>query len=166
MITKEKKEVLVRNIKQNIEQAEAVFVTNMVGLGANDVNLIRKKVRDAGGKVIICRNTLFARGAVGHVLSSQVEHLKGPNALAFAFKDAPALAKVLYDAGKEFELIQFKGGVFEGKVITSKDIESLAKLPSRDQMLGTLLATFNAPISAFARVLNAIKEKKESEIAS
>ena len=64
--------------------------------------------------------------------------------------------------GKENELVELRGGLLDGKALTPAEVNAIADLPSRDEMLGTLLATFNAPISALARVLFAIKEEKEN----
>ncbi|OFZ56827.1 MAG: 50S ribosomal protein L10, partial [Bdellovibrionales bacterium RIFOXYB2_FULL_36_6] len=107
------------------------------------------------------RNTFFRRASEGTQVEKLLGDLKGTNAVAFAFKDPAAIAKCLNDAGKENEAVELKGGWLSGSNLSPAQLKQLATLPSRDQMLSTLLATFNAPISAFARVLNAIKEKKE-----
>lgn len=162
MMTRAEKDVVVSAIRANIEKAQAVFLTNLVGIPSVDSVRIRKQVREANGHVVITRNTLFARAAVGTYAESVLADLKGSTAVAFAFEEAPAVAKIINDAAGEFNgIVTIKGGVLDGKVLTSAEVVALAKLPSRDQMLGTLLATFNAPVSAFARVLNAIKEKQE-----
>ncbi len=169
MLTRAKKEEIVAGLKTSIEKSKAVFLTNMIGVGANDSVAIRKKVRDANGSIVVTRNTLFKRAAAGTHLEDLFKDVKGPHAIAFAFEDAPGVAKVIYEAGKENELIDFKGGFLMDKPLTPAEVEQLAKLPSRDEMLGTLLATFMAPISAFARVLHAVNEKKkeggEAEVA-
>jgi large subunit ribosomal protein L10 len=163
VLTRSEKEQIVADLRAELLKAQAVFVTNLVGIPSNDAVRIRKDIRDAGGKVVITRNTLLEMAAVGTAAESAVKGLKGPNALALAFTDAAAIAKVIKTAGAQFEVVDFKGGVLDGKDLSVKEIRALADLPSRDQMLGTLLATFIAPVSAFARVLHAIKEKKEQE---
>lgn len=164
MLTRAEKDVIVNGIRDNIEKSRAMFVTNLIGVPSNEANAVRKKVRESQGTVVITRNTLFSRAAEGTKAESILKGLKGPNAVAFAFEDAPGVAKALYDAGKELELIQLKSGLLGEQVLSVEEVIVLAKLPSRDQMLGTLLATFNAPISAFARVLNAIRENKEEGV--
>ena len=161
MLTRAEKDVIVTGIRDKIDQARAVFVTNLIGIPSNEANDVRKKVRDSQGTVVITRNTLFARAAEGTKAENLLKGLKGPNAVAFAFEDAPGVAKVLYDASKELDLIEFKSGILGDQELSAEEIVALAKLPSRDQMLATVLATFNAPIGAFARVLHAIKEQKE-----
>lgn len=162
MMTRAEKDVVVAGIKANIEKAQGVFLTNLVGIPSVDSVRIRKQVREANGHVVITRNTLFARAAMGTYAEGLFADLKGSTAVAFAFEEAPAVAKIINDAAGEFDgIVTIKGGILDGKSLSKAEVIALAKLPSRDQMLGTLLATFNAPVSAFARVLNAIKEKQE-----
>lgn len=160
---KTEKEVAIKKIKANLEKSQAIFLTNVVGIQANESVKVRKGVRDANGYLAVTRNTLFEQAAKGTFAEKLLTNLKGPTAVAFAFKDAPAVAKVIFEANKENEIITVKGGMLDGKLLSAAEVTVLAKLPSRDQMLGTLLATFNAPISAFARVLFAISEKKQQE---
>lgn len=162
MMTRAEKDVVVAGIKANIEKAQAVFLTNLVGIPSVDSVRIRKLVREANGHMVITRNTLFARAAKGTPAEGLLADLKGSTAVAFAFEEAPAVAKIINDAAGEFDgVVTIKGGMLDGKELSKAEVIALAKLPSRDEMLGTLLATFNAPVSAFARVLNAIKEKQE-----
>lgn len=163
MLKRSQKEEVVKDLQDKIGKAQAVFLTNLVGLSSNDAAKVRKEIRDANGGVVVTRNTLFEIAAKGTPCEKLLAGLKGTNAVAFAFNEAPAVAKVLYEAGKEFkDLVDLKAGLLDGKALTAAQIVELAKLPSREQMLATLLATFNAPVSAFVRVLDAIKIQKEA----
>jgi large subunit ribosomal protein L10 len=164
MLTRSDKEALVEGIKANINDAQALFLTNLIGVSANDAVAIRKKVREANGNIIVTRNTLFQKAAEGTYAEELLKDLKGTNAVAFAFEDAPGVAKALYDANKENELVALGDGYLDQKELTKAQVLELAKLPNKDQMLATLLATFNAPVSAFVRVLFAIQEQKESGV--
>ena len=161
MITRAEKDALIDGLKKDIEASKAIFLTNVIGLSSNDANTLRKNVRDAEGKVVVTRNTLYSKAAQGTEAEELLSGLKGTQAVAFAFGDAPGVAKALKEMGKENELVELRGGLLDGKALTPAEVNAIADLPSRDEMLGTLLATFNAPIGAFARVLNAIKEQKE-----
>jgi len=166
MMTRAEKDAVVSSIKEQIEKSQAVFLTNLVGIPSVDSVRIRKQVREAKGHVVITRNTLFARAAAGTYAEGLLKDLKGSTAVAFAYEDAPGVAKIINDATGEFDgIVTIRGGMLGTQTLTKADVIALAKLPSRDQMLGTLLATFNAPASAFARVLNAIKEQKETQKA-
>jgi len=166
MLDRSQKEAVVKDIRESIDSAGAVFLTNLIGVTSNEAVKIRKDVRDAKGKIVITRNTLFKRAAQGTYLEELFGTLKGPNAVAFAFDDAPAVAKAIYEASKEQELITLNAGFLNQKFLSKNDVVALAKLPGRDQMLATLLATFNAPVSAFVRVLDAVKRQKEEGVTA
>ena len=163
MLTKEQKNQVIEGLKSDIESAKGIFLTNLIGLPSNDSVAIRKQVRDAQGKVVIARNTLFRRASSGTTAEALLSNLKGPNALVFAFEEAPKVAKCLKEAKKEHELVDFKGGLLNGEEISVEQIRALADLPSREEMLGTLLATMIAPVSAFARLLNTLKDECEKQ---
>lgn len=166
MLNREQKQTIIDGIKGDIEKAQGLFLTNLIGVTANESVKIRKDVRDVGGKVVITRNTLFGKAAQGTYAESALQNLKGANAIAFAFEDAAAVAKVLKDASKDLEPVTLNAGFLEQKELTQAEVVALASLPSRNEMLGTLLATFMAPVSAFARVLHAINEQKEGGAAA
>lgn len=166
MMTRAEKDAVVSSIKEKIEKSQAVFLTNLVGIPSVDSVRIRKNVRAANGHMVITRNTLFARAAVGTHAEGLLKDLSGSSAVAFAYEDAAAVAKIINDAAGEFEnIVTVKGGILGTQTLSKAEVVALAKLPSRDQMLGTLLATFNAPVSAFARVLFAIQEQKSGAAA-
>ena len=166
MMTRAEKDAVVSSIKEKIEKSQAVFLTHLVGIPSVDSVRIRKNVRDAKGHMVVTRNTLFARAAKGTFAEGLLAELKGSSCVAFAYEDAAAVAKIVNDASGEFEnIVTIRGGQLGTQKLSKADVVALAKLPSRPQMLGTLLATFNAPVSAFARVLFAIQEQKEQQNA-
>ncbi len=166
MMNRAEKDAVVSSIREKIEKSQAVFLTNLVGIPSVDSVRIRKGVREAKGHMVITRNTLFARAAKGTFAEELFKDLKGNTAVAFAFEDAPGVAKVINDAAGEFtDIVTIKGGMLGAQKLSKAEVVALAKLPSRNEMLGTLLATFNAPVSAFARVLFAIQEQKEQQNA-
>ncbi|MBF0316176.1 MAG: 50S ribosomal protein L10 [Oligoflexia bacterium] len=160
MMSRSEKTVVIDELKQKINASSAMFLTNLVGISSNSAVRIRKDLRAVNAKIVVTKNTLFGKASEGTVGQELLAGLKGSNALVFVDGgEAPAVAKVIHQASKEFEAVVIKGGILDGKKLSVPDIEVLANLPSRDQMLGTLLATFNAPISAFARVLDQIAKK-------
>lgn len=161
MLTRNDKAAIIDSLKANIDKAQAVFLTNLVGIEANTAVEIRKQVREAKGALVVTKNTLFRKAAEGTYAEELLKDLKGTNAVAFAFEDAPAVAKVIFDANKESEIVTVGAGYLDQKPLTEQEVTALAKLPSREQMLATLLATFNAPVSAFVRTMDAIKRQKE-----
>lgn len=163
MLNRAQKGELVDQLKTKIDQSNAIFLTNLIGLSANDAVALRKSVREVDGTISVTRNSLFELAAKGTSAEEMLAGLKGPHAVAFAYEDAAAVAKCLKKAGDEHEnVVELKAGLLDGKLLSKEELVQLANLPGKDQMLATLLATFNAPIGAFARVLEAIREQKES----
>jgi large subunit ribosomal protein L10 len=163
MLTKAEKDVVIKDVREKILSSKALFVTNLVGIESNSAVAIRKSVREAKGTIVVTKNSLFEKAALGTYAEGVLKGLKGTTAVAFAFEDAPAVAKVIFEANKTFELVKMGEGYLSEKPLTKAQVVELAKLPSRDQMLGTLLATFNAPISAFARLMNVLKDECEAK---
>jgi large subunit ribosomal protein L10 len=163
MMTRAEKDVLIKSLKEKIETSKALFLTNMIGIDANSAVDIRKNVREANGTVVVTKNALFAQAAAGTHAEALLTGLKGTNAVAFAFEDAPGVAKAIYDASKDLEQVTLGSGYLGTDLLESDQVIALAKLPSRDEMLGTLLATFIAPVSAFARLMNSIKDECETQ---
>lgn len=163
MMTRSEKDVVIASLKEKIEGANALFLTNLIGMESNDAVAMRKNVRDSKGTIVVTRNTLFEKAAKGTYAEELLTGLKGTNAVAFAFEDAPGVAKAVYEASKDHEVVTLGSGFLNQEPLEAAQVTELAKLPSRDEMLGTLLATFNAPISAFARLMNAVKDEIETQ---
>lgn len=162
-MTRAEKDSVIKDLREKIDSAQALFVTNLVGIESNQAVAIRKQVRDAKGAIVVTRNTLFRKAAEGTYAEELLKSLKGTNAVAFAFEDAPAVAKAIFEASKDLEPVTLGKGYLDKKLLESTEVSALAKLPSRNEMLGTLLATFNAPVSAFARLMNVLKDEVEKQ---
>lgn len=163
MLNRSQKGEIIDGLRKDIEAARAIFLTNLIGVSSNDAVEIRKQIREAGGKVAVTRNTLFGKASEGTYAESLLKDLKGPHALAFAFEDAPGVAKSLKKAGEEHDVVELLGGFLNGEELTKAQVAELANLPSRDEMLATVLATFQAPVSAFALLMDTIKNKCEEQ---
>ena len=163
MMTRSEKDAVIKDLKEKIETSKALFLTNLVGIGANDAVSLRKKVREAEGAIVVTKNSLFGKAAAGTHAEALLTGLKGTNAVAFAFADAPGVAKAVFEASEDLEQVTVGKGYLGEDLLEEAQVVELAKLPSRDEMLGTLLATFNAPVSAFARLMNSVKDEVESQ---
>lgn len=163
MMTRAEKDTVIKDLREKIEGSSALFLTNLVGVTANEAVDVRKKVRDAKGAVVVTKNTLFGKAAEGTYAEDLLKDLKGVNAVAFAFDEAPAVAKAIFEASKDLEAVTLGKGFLNKELLNETQVTELAKLPSRDEMLATLLATFQAPVSAFARLMNSVKEECEKQ---
>ena len=163
MITRADKEAVIKDLKEKIENSRALFLTNVIGMEVNDAVALRKQIREANGTLVVTRNTLFGKAAEGTYAEEVLSGLKGTNAIAFAFEDAPGVAKALLETSKENEHVKLGKGYLNQELLDEGRVMALAKLPGRDEMLGTLLATFQAPVSSLARLINAIKDECETQ---
>jgi large subunit ribosomal protein L10 len=163
MITRADKDAVIKDLKEKISNSKAMFLTNVIGMEANQAVELRKTIREANGALVVTRNTLFGKAAQGTFAEELLTGLKGTNAVAFAFEDAPSIAKALLETSKDIEAVKLGKGFLGEELLEETKVVALAKLPSRDEMLGTVLATFQAPVSSLARLVNAIKDECEAQ---
>jgi large subunit ribosomal protein L10 len=165
MKTREQRTESISDLKALFDKSQAIILTNLVGVNSEMTTSMRKKVRDAEGFVAVSKNTFLAKATQGTYCEDLFANLKGPNAVAFCFNDPSAVAKVISDFGKDSELVTIKGGYADKKKLTVPELVQLANLPSKEVMLGSVLATMMAPVSSFVRVLDAIRTQKEQQQA-
>ncbi len=169
----EVKKQIVLEIKEKMEKSKGMVFYDYRGLTVAQVSDLRNKFREAGVEYKVIKNAMLKRAAEMVNIKDLDAHLSGPTAVAFGFTDPVAPAKVLVEYTKKLKITQIKAGVLDGRVISVEEINSLADLPSREQLLGVLAGTLNAPITGLARslsgiicnlgyALNAVKEKKEA----
>jgi len=169
-ISKQRKDELVTQYVKWANQSQALIVTEYLGMSMKQVDELRTKVRDAGGEFHIIKNTLGEVAFKQAGLSLPPKLLEGSSAVVFAFRDAPAMAKVIKDYAKTSEFLKVKGGYLEKSPMSAAEVVSLADLPPlpvlRAQLLGTLLApasklvrTLAEPARQLAAVIKAYADK-------
>ena len=156
----EQKKQMVADLVDCLNNSVAGVVVDYKGITVADDTKLRKELREAGVKYTVVKNTLLGLAAKSAGLDDITNVLEGTTAIAISPEDQTAAARILQkyaDASKgKFSI---KSGYLDGKVIDLAMIESLAKLPSRDILLATVCNAFNAPIAAFARVIQAVVDK-------
>ena len=152
---RERKVQLVAEIKERLEKSQSVILTDYRGLTVAEMNELRRSLREQNVEFKVLKNTLTWRAAQELGWTDLEEILKGPTAIAFGVDDPVAPAKVLSKFAKDHEVLQVKAGVLDGKVISAKEVDALAKLPSREELLAKLLGCFQAPLVNMANVLQA-----------
>jgi len=172
----EQKKTLVAELVEKIQNASAGVIVDYKGITVEADTALRKKLREAGVEYAVVKNTLlrFAFDATG--LKELDSQLNGSTAIAIS-GDPVAAAKILSEySTKTKEAFKIKGGFVDGKAIDANGVKALADLPSREVLVATVLAGFNAPITGFVNVLNgnirglaaalkAIADKKSEEAA-
>lgn len=157
----EQKQVVVNEIKEKLEKAASVVMVDARGLTVEQDTVLRRKLREAGVDYKVYKNTMVNLAIQGTQFEGLSEYLEGPSAFAFGYDDATTAASVLSNAAKEFKILEFKAGVVEGAVYDAEGMKKVADIPSREVLLSKLLGSFKSPMSAFARVIQAIADKDD-----
>lgn len=159
------KEAKVLEIKEKMEKAQGIIFAKYQGLTVEEDTELRKSLREAGVEYKVYKNSLTTLAAKELGFSAIESVLEGPVSVAFGYEDPTAPARILNDFAKNHKKLELKGGIVQGEIFDNVKVEQLAKIPPREILIAQLLGSFKAPISNFAYLLNAIKEKKESEEA-
>lgn len=162
MATEAKKQV-VAELVEKIKKAESIVLVDYKGIKVNEETELRKQMREAGAEYIVAKNRLFkiALKEAG-VEDSFDDALEGTTSFAFGYDDAVAPAKVAYEFGKSKKVFNIKAGCLAGKRVDTSEVEALAKLPSREQLLSMVLNGMLGPIRKLAYGLVAIADKQEA----
>jgi large subunit ribosomal protein L10 len=156
---RQKKEAVVAELKELFSATQAVFLADFKGLSMETLSALRRKIRQCGADFRVTKNTLVKLASQDSPVKALDGLLEGNNALGYTKADPAALAKALFDFAKDNEKLVIKGGVLGSKVLTPDQIKALAKLPSREALLSSLLGTMQAVPTSFVRVLAAVPQK-------
>lgn len=164
-LTKQKKQDSLNSLKEVISKQKSVIFVDFSKVGSKELFDLRKKLKEAGCKLKVGKKTLI-RIAFGQSGISFWNHIKkavpGQLALVFGIEDEIAPARISNQFSKTNENLKILGGIFEGRFIAREKVLELASIPSRNELLGRLVGSIASPMSSFARVLNKIKESKET----
>lgn len=155
----ELKAPIVDEISEKIKTAHAAVLVDHRGLTVEQDTQLRRQLREAGVSYKVYKNTMMKRAFEGTDFAELDKLLDGPSALALAEEDVTAPARVLVKFAKTADKLEIKGAVIEGTYYDVAGVEELAKVPSREELLGRLFGSWKSPISNIARVLNQIAEK-------
>ncbi|EEH96410.1 50S ribosomal protein L10 [Clostridium tertium] len=159
------KEAKVAEIREKLEKAQAIVLADYQGLTVEEDTALRKTLREAGVEYKVYKNNLVTLAAKELGIEGLDSYLEGPVSIAFGYEDATAPARVLHTFAKDHKKLELKAGMVEGTLYNKEEVEKLATIPSKEVLIAKLLGSFKAPLSNVAYLLNAIKEKKESESA-
>lgn len=166
------KKAVVAEISAQVAKAQAMVVAEYRGLEVGSMTELRREARKSGVYLRVLKNSLARRAVKGTPFSGLSEHMVGP--LVYGISPDPvASAKLLSEFAKVNEKLVIKAGAMPNAVFSAKEVKALASLPSRNELLATLMGTMKAPVAKFARTLNevpsrfvrtlaAIRDRKES----
>jgi large subunit ribosomal protein L10 len=156
-VKKEDKEQVVAELTERLRSSETLLVADYRGLTMPQIDALRSRLIESGARFTVVKNTLTRRAAEAAGADALLTLLEGPSAIAFleADGDMVAAAKALADSARESRVLEIRGGVMQGRVITAEEVQSLASLPPIDVLRGQVLAAIIAPITAIAGLVNA-----------
>jgi len=152
-INKERKDQLIQQYGEWMKHSQLQVVMTYTGLSMKEVDLLRSKLRDVGGEFHVVKNTLAKLAFQQAGMPLPEKYFESSTAIAFAFEDAPAIAKTLNDFGKTSEFVKVKGGYLDKKPISPEGGKSLADMPPLPVMRAQLLGVLLAPASKLVRTL-------------
>ena len=156
------KEEAVKNLAEDLKTSNLILLVDYRGITVEDATKLRKEVRETNAEYRVIKNNIIKRALNANGESGLDELLEGPTALITSKEDYLAPAKSIYNFTKKNDFYKIKGGIIEGKVMTAEEIITLAKLPSRQELLAKLAGALLGNITKLAATLEAVRVQKEN----
>src|SRR5215210_3537904 len=154
MKNREQKAEAISTFTEGIGTATNAFVLDFKGITVPQVTELRKQVREAGSEYVVIKNTLALIAVKDSPLQKLTSTFSGMTAVAYNTTDAVALAKVLTKFAKDVPTVQFKGAMLAGQIVAAGEIQNIANLPSREELVSKMLYLMQYPMRGLAVVLN------------
>ena len=154
-MNKNEKTQAISELEAAIGKARNAFLIDFKGVTVPQVTELRKQVRETGSKYLVVKNTLALIALKDSPMIGMKDRFSGPTAVAYNSTDAVKLAKALTRFAKDVPAMQFKGAMLDGKVVPAEQIQTIASLPSREELISKLLFVMQSPIRGLATVLQA-----------
>lgn len=155
-VSRAKKQQQVEKLSNDLKPVGNLVVATFGKLTVAQDYELRKAIRGAGAKYQVVKNTLAERASKGTKVEQALKDLSGVNSIAYTTGDPVALAKALAKYAKDNPEFTFKTGVVEGRVVSIKEIESLATMPSKEEIYSKLLFLMKAPAQRLVTAMNAV----------
>ena len=157
MKTKAQKQKDLEALAEQFKNANAAMLVGFQGMTVQKDQELRNQLREAGVSYEVVKNTLARKAAEGTVLEQAADQFKGVTAVALSQQDPVSLSKAIAKFTKANpDIFKFKVGIVEGKVVALRDVEAIASLPSKEELLGKVLFLLNAQAQRLATVLSAM----------
>ena len=155
MKNREQKSQAISEFADGIGKATNAFLIEFKGITVPQVTELRKQVRESGSSYVVVKNTLALIAVKDSPLVELREQFSGPTAVAYNTTDAVALAKALTKFAKDVPAVTFKGAMLNGQIVPAGEIQNIANLPTREELVSKLLFLLQSPIRGLATVLAA-----------
>lgn len=162
-MSKPERQAKVDALTERFAGSPNIYVTDFTGLDVRKLTELRRRLRAAGARFVVVKNTLAQRALAANQISLLDDHLAGPTGLVLAGNDPLAAAKVLGDFAKEHQKPAVRIGLVDGKAVDPAYVKRLGALPPREVLLGQLLGCFNGVLYQVVGALEALREKRQAE---
>ena len=156
------KQAKVEELANELKDAKVVLLADYRGINVSDVTSLRAELRKVNAEYKVIKNNIVKRALDANGESELDEALEGPVAIVIGKEDYLEPSKVIYNFTKTHDFYKIKGGIIEGKVMTAEEIITLAKLPSRQELLAKLAGALLGNITKLAVALDKVREQKEN----
>ncbi len=156
MKNKEEKKAHADQLRTQLATVSTVILSTFTGINAQDDTKLRRAIETAGGHYEVVKNTVAQHAAEGTPAESLLKGLTGPNSISYTMTDPVALAKALTKVAKDVPAFQFRAGWVQGRVVSIADIQQLANLPSKEELISKVMFLLLAPAQRLATVINAV----------
>lgn len=153
-MNRDNKAQAISEFSEGIGKATNAFLISFKGITVPQVTELRKQVRETGSDYVVVKNTLALIAVKDSPLTALAKQFTGETAVAYNATDPVALAKALTKFAKDVPAVQFKGAMLGGQVVAATEIQNIANLPSREELIAKLLYLMQHPIRGLAVVLN------------
>ena len=153
------KEEEVSKLAEKLKEAKIILLTDYRGINAA-VTKLRADLRNTNSEYKVIKNNIIKRALDANGENGLDDLLEGPTAIVIGTEDYLEPSKVIYNFSKNNEFYKIKGGIIEGKVMTAEEIITLAKLPSRQELMAKLAGALLGNITKLAVALDAVREQK------
>ena len=159
------KEKLVNAFADELKEAKAILVINYLGLTVEEVTNMRKELRDNNVKMKVIKNTYLRRAAEKAGIEGLDDTFVGPTAVVYTADadDITEPARIVSKYEDDFDVLEIKGGMLEGKVTSKEEIKELASIPGREGLLSMLVSVLQAPVRNFAYAVKAVADSKDED---
>lgn len=156
MATKAFKSEKIDEIKTKAEKAQVAVLTEYKGYTVEEITNLRRALQKEGGDYMVTKNTLAKIAFKGTDFEVLADSMTGPIAIAFGFNDQVSPAKAVSKFIKDTKKGVILGGALDGKLLDAKEVEALAKLPSKEELIAKILGSINSPASGIVGSVNAV----------
>lgn len=153
------KETVIREVTEVFQKAKSVFITDFSGLNVENMMRLRKKCGEASVSYLVVKNTLARISAKQAGFEQIGKYFKGPSAIAYSYDDPSSPARVIKEFNRTNDKPKIKVSLFEGVFYGPENMDVIASLPSKNELIAKVIGGFNSPIQGLVSSLNGLLQK-------